>query len=63
LITIYFLIIEADNDPLVEETLREMLKANYPSAGIKTLQDMGHFPYLNRAGEYSKILEAFFDGS
>jgi pimeloyl-ACP methyl ester carboxylesterase len=63
LITIYFLIIEADNDPLVEETLREMLKANYPSAGIKTLQDMGHFPNPNRAGEYSKILEAFFDGS
>jgi maspardin len=57
------LIIEADNDPLVEETLRVMLKATYPSAAIKTLHDAGHFPYLSRAREYSKILEAFFDGS
>jgi maspardin len=57
------LIIESDNDPLVEETLREMLKATYPSAVVKTLHDAGHFPYLNRADEYTKILEAFFDGS
>ena len=57
------LIIEADNDPLVEETLREMLKAIYPSAVIKTLPGAGHFPYLNCPGEYNKILGAFFNGS
>jgi len=57
------LIIEADNDPLLEERLREMLKTTYPSAEIKTLRGAGHFPYLNRAGEYSKILGEFFNGS
>jgi len=57
------LIIEADNDPLVEATLRDMLKTTYPSAAIKTLHGAGHFPYLNRAGEYSKILGEFFNGS
>lgn len=57
------LIIEADNDPLVEETLRKMLKAAYPTAGIKTLHDAGHFPYLNRPDEYSTILGSFFNGS
>jgi pimeloyl-ACP methyl ester carboxylesterase len=48
---------------LVEETLREKLKAAYPWAAIKTLHGAGHFPYLNRADEYSKIIEAFFNGS
>ncbi|UCD79129.1 MAG: alpha/beta hydrolase [Desulfobacterales bacterium] len=57
------LIIEADNDPLLEEPLREMLKRTYPSAEIKTLPGSGHFPYLNRADEYSKILKEFFNGS
>jgi maspardin len=57
------LIIEADNDPLVEKPLREMLKTTYPSAAIKTLSGAGHFPYLNRADEYTKVLEDFFNGS
>ena len=56
------LIIEADNDPLVEKPLREMLKTTYPSAAVKTLSGAGHFPYLNRADEYSKIIEAFIQG-
>jgi pimeloyl-ACP methyl ester carboxylesterase len=54
------LIIEADNDPLVEEGLRKMLKATYPSAAIKTLHKAGHFPYLNRPEEYTRILLDFF---
>jgi len=57
------LIIEADNDPLVEKPLREMLKTTYPSAAIKTLSGAGHFPYLNRTDEYTKVLEKFFNGS
>jgi maspardin len=57
------LIIEADNDPLVEETLREKLKTTYPSAEIITLHGVGHFPYLSRAEEYSKILAEFFNAS
>ena len=57
------LILEADNDPLVEKTLRDMLKSTYPSATIKTLHGAGHFPYLNRAEEYTKILEEFFNGN
>lgn len=54
------LIIEADNDPLVEATLREMLKTTYPSAQIKTLHHAGHFPYLNQPQEYVQILLEFF---
>lgn len=54
------LIIEADNDPLVEESLREQLKATYPAAQIRTLHGVGHFPYLNDAGEYTDILMDFF---
>jgi len=57
------LIIEADNDPLVEASLREMMKSIYPSAAIKTLVGAGHFPYLNRAGEYANILGEFLNGS
>jgi pimeloyl-ACP methyl ester carboxylesterase len=47
----------------VEKPLREMLKTTHPSAAIKTLPGAGHFPYLNRADEYSKILKDFFNGS
>ena len=56
------LIIEADNDPLVELTLREQLKVIYPTAEMQTLSGVGHFPYLNRASEYTKILEDFLVG-
>jgi len=54
------MIIEADNDPLVEETLRKRLKAVYPSATVYTIYNAGHFPYLNNAEEYTRLLEEFF---
>jgi len=54
------LIVEADNDPLVEKELREMLKATYPSAPVETIRQKGHFPYLNAPDDYNRILEQFF---
>lgn len=59
---ILVMIIEADNDPLVELTLRKKLKDTYPSATVRTLEDVGHFPYLNRPEEYTKMLSEFFSG-
>lgn len=53
------LIIEADNDPLVEETLRTQLKRAYPSARVKTLHNVGHFSYVNDPQPYTRILEDF----
>lgn len=53
------LIIEADNDPLVELALREKLKETYPSAEVYTFSGVGHFPYLNRALEYTTLLLDF----
>jgi len=54
------MIIETDNDPLVEKALRERLKAAYPSATVFTMYNAGHFPYLNNAEEYTRLLEEFF---
>jgi len=54
------LIIEADNDPLVELTLREQLKETYPTAEVWTLSEVGHFPYLNFSEAYTNILKSFF---
>jgi len=59
---IAILIIEADNDPLIEKTLREMLKATYPSALVHTFHDAGHFPYLNRPQVYARLIERFLTG-
>ncbi|MBK8784346.1 MAG: alpha/beta hydrolase [Anaerolineales bacterium] len=59
-IKIPVLIIEADNDPLVELTLREQLKEIYPSAQVYTFSGVGHFPYLNRSVEYTNLLLEFF---
>jgi maspardin len=53
------LIIESDNDPLVEPELRERLKRTYPSAKVHTFPGAGHFPYLNRAAEYTRLIAGF----
>lgn len=54
------LIIEADNDPLVAEPLRQMLKATYPEAAVHTLHAVGHFPYLNEPETYTELLTEFW---
>ena len=54
------MIIEADNDPLVEEVLRERLKETYPSAVVHTMSGVGHFPYLKFPEEYAQFLREFF---
>jgi len=53
------LIIEADNDPLVEQALRAQLKATYPAAAVHTLHAVGHFPYLNEGDRYTALLLQF----
>ncbi|MFU8773841.1 MAG: alpha/beta fold hydrolase, partial [Anaerolineales bacterium] len=55
------MIIESDNDPLLDETLRNKLKETYPTARVITLSDVGHFPYLNMASEYTRLLEGFLE--
>lgn len=54
------MIIEADNDPLVEDTLRVQLRTTYPTAQVNTLQAVGHFPYLNEPDTYTELLLSFF---
>jgi pimeloyl-ACP methyl ester carboxylesterase len=53
------LIIEADNDPMVDVELRDMLRATYPSAAVKVFHRAGHFPYLNRPTDYTEALDEF----
>jgi len=60
--TMPVMIIEADNDPLVEEVLRTQLKATYPTAKVHTLHNVGHFPYLNESPTYTRLLEEFLKG-
>ena len=54
------MIIESDNDPLVEPVLRSELKTTYSSAEVHIFTGAGHFPYLNRAEEYTRIIDDFF---
>lgn len=54
------LIIEASNDPLVEETLREGLKSTYPQAKVITV-DNGHFPYISTPEFYTQQLTEFWE--
>jgi maspardin len=53
------MIIESDNDPLVEESLRLLLKQTYPFSQVNTFSGAGHFPYLNRAEEFNNLLLRF----
>jgi len=54
------MIIESDNDPLIDETLRQQLKETYPLSFVVTFQGAGHLPYLNRPEEYTNQLVKFF---
>jgi maspardin len=49
-------LLEADNDPLVSDVLRGMLRATYPEAELVTLSGVGHFPYLNEPAAYTATL-------
>lgn len=53
------LIIEADNDPLVDDALREHLKQSYPNAQVLTYHNAGHFPYINLPIQYTQSLLRF----
>ncbi|MEA3223756.1 MAG: alpha/beta hydrolase [Thermodesulfobacteriota bacterium] len=55
------MIIESGNDPLVEKSLREMLKQTYPTARIHTFHNTGHFTYLNKPKEYTEVLVRFLN--
>lgn len=50
------LVIQARNDPLVPEPLRESMAEVYPGAEVVDLGDVGHFPYLNDADRYSRLV-------
>lgn len=53
------LIIESDNDPLINPKLRKKLKEFYPDAQVYTFHNEGHFPYINAAKEYNKVVKIF----
>ena len=55
------LIIESDNDPLVNESLRNQLKETYIQAEVFTFSGKGHFPYLNRPKDYNHALIQFLN--
>lgn len=55
------LIMESDNDPLISPNLRKELKALYPDAQVYTFHKAGHFPYINRADEYNRVLRKFLE--
>ena len=53
------LLVSSDNDPLVGADLRDTLWAAYPGADVHEFQGGGHFPYVNRAAEYTAVLDEF----
>ncbi len=53
------LLISTDNDPLVGAELRDALWSAYPRAEVHEFEGGGHFPYVNRAAEYTAVLNTF----
>jgi pimeloyl-ACP methyl ester carboxylesterase len=53
------LIIESDNDPLIQPELRTKIKLLYKDAAVYTFHNEGHFPYINAAETYNKVLRNF----
>jgi len=57
------LIVEATNDPLIDERLRAILRTTYPHAARHVFEGGGHFPYLNRPKAYHAVLESFLENA
>lgn len=57
------MIVESDNDPLISQKLQEMLRATYPSAHVRTMKGVGHFPYLSHPRRYNALLADFLRSS
>jgi maspardin len=55
------LIIESDNDPMIPAEWRAKLRERYPDAQLHTFYGKGHFPYLNEAEAYTKVLRGYID--
>ncbi|MCF6241575.1 MAG: alpha/beta fold hydrolase [Bacteroidales bacterium] len=53
------LILESNNDPLIPPKLRQEIKELYPDAKVYTFNNEGHFPYINAADEYNKVIKDF----
>ncbi len=56
------LIVDSDNDPLVNEQLREMLAQTYPEARRITLHQVGHFPYVSHRDQFHRAVDGFLFG-
>ncbi len=54
------LIVETENDPLVAKELRDLLKITYPATPVKSMGNIGHFPYLNAPEKYNRVIRDFF---
>ena len=54
------MIIESDNDPLVSENLRALLRQTYPFANVYRFSGAGSFPYLNQWDTFDDLLIRFF---
>ena len=59
--TVPTMIIESDNDPLVAAQLREQLRSVIQARTVHTFSGAGHFPYLNKPQEYTRLLVDFFN--
>ena len=49
-------IIESEDDPLINAEIRQAVKDRYQGAAVKTFPVAGHYPYVTRAADYTKII-------
>ncbi|MBW7856983.1 MAG: alpha/beta hydrolase [Leptonema sp. (in: Bacteria)] len=53
------MILEADNDPLVPQEVRQLLITTYSNAKLVTLHQVGHFPYLSNPDLFHEAVDTF----
>jgi len=49
-------VIQAEDDPLIPPPTREGVVRRYPGAQVHSFASGGHFPYLTRPADYSRLL-------
>lgn len=49
-------IIECADDPLIPRTAQKAMRRKYPRARLYRLPRGGHYPYITRASDYTKII-------
>ena len=57
----HILLIECDDDPLINPSMRQSIQSHYPGAKHVIVSNGGHYPYINKPDQYNDAVGYFLE--